>query len=71
MVILYTRDPGSRNLVDKHYNTNIYCVSKQPELVDLRNKGCFISTYDRLSDFQKKALKDAVTSVLTHSQLGR
>ncbi|XP_053372560.1 titin-like isoform X4 [Mercenaria mercenaria] len=64
MIILYTRDPGSRNLGDQLYNHKIHCVSAQPELSGLRDRGRFFSTYDVLSATQKKALNDTVVKCL-------
>ncbi|XP_053372610.1 receptor-type tyrosine-protein phosphatase F-like [Mercenaria mercenaria] len=64
MIILYTRDPGSRNLGDQVYNRKIHCVSAQPELSCLRDHGRFFSTYDELSATQKKALNDTVVKCL-------
>ncbi|XP_053372556.1 uncharacterized protein LOC123561137 [Mercenaria mercenaria] len=64
MIILYTRDPGSRNLGDQLYNHKIHCVSAQPELSCLRDLGRFFSTYDELSATQKKALNDTVVKCL-------
>ncbi|XP_060582177.1 uncharacterized protein LOC132738635 isoform X2 [Ruditapes philippinarum] len=64
MVILYTRDPGSRSLGDELYNPNIYCVAKQPELIGLRDKGRFISTYDKLTEVQKRVLHDDIAKCM-------
>ncbi|XP_060598443.1 uncharacterized protein LOC132752168 [Ruditapes philippinarum] len=64
MVILYTRDPGSRSLGKELYNPNIYCVAKQPELIGLRDKGRFISTYDTLTEEQKRVLYDDIAKCM-------
>ncbi|XP_060553874.1 uncharacterized protein LOC132714952 [Ruditapes philippinarum] len=64
MVILYTRDPGSRSLGDELYNPNIYCVAKQPELMGLRDNRRFISTYDKLTEVQKRVLHDDIAKCM-------
>ncbi|XP_053372997.1 uncharacterized protein LOC123561037 [Mercenaria mercenaria] len=62
LIILYTRDPGSRNLKDQvRYNRNIYCVACQPELSDLNQDGRFFSVYDNLSHYQKSELRRQIT----------
>ncbi|XP_045209124.2 uncharacterized protein LOC123561038 isoform X1 [Mercenaria mercenaria] len=66
LIILYTRDPGSRNLKDQvQYNKNIYCVANQPELSDLNQDGRFFSLYDNLSHYQKSELRRKITENMT------
>lgn len=61
LIILYTRDPGSRRLLEgERYNKNIYCVTHQPELITLNNDGRFFSVYDELTASQKTDLKHTI-----------
>lgn len=65
LVILYTRDPGSRRLSDgQMFNRDIYCVNDQPELCALRDKGRFISLYDSLTPSQTRKLTETVEECL-------
>ncbi|XP_053372600.1 uncharacterized protein LOC123561039 [Mercenaria mercenaria] len=66
LIILYTRDPGSRNLKDHvRYNKNIYCVTNQPELSDLNQDGRFFSVCDDLNNYQKTELRRKITEHMT------
>lgn len=66
LIILYTRDPGSRKLdQDFLYNKKIHCVTSQPELSALNQDGRFFSTYDNLTQNQKTQLRKEIVQNLT------
>ncbi|XP_060603909.1 uncharacterized protein LOC132756789 [Ruditapes philippinarum] len=69
LIILYTKDPGSRKLRNQAkqalYNTDIYCVKKQQELSDLEQNNGFYSTYDKLSEHQKTVLRQKIVDNMT------
>ncbi|XP_060564722.1 uncharacterized protein LOC132723931 isoform X2 [Ruditapes philippinarum] len=69
LIILYTKDPGSRKLRNQAnqalYNTDIYCVKKQQELSNLEQNNGFYSTYDKLSEHQKTVLRQKIVDNMT------
>ncbi|KAL4229605.1 hypothetical protein ACF0H5_012643 [Mactra antiquata] len=61
VVIVYVRDPGSRNIEgNKLYNEDIRCVTLQRELKELNKENRFISIYDTFTLYQLENLRKLI-----------